>query len=154
MITLKIADKDDYSTVLEFSLKFLKESPYRDLPYDIAKIDSFIRLFLEGDKNERICILALSKGIPIGIIAGHLSQALFSSELVAAEVMWWITPEFRGRSKAALELLGAFEHWASMEGSSFIQMQSLGALNGSKVGSLLERFGYEPKEVSYLKEIV
>lgn len=151
---LKLATMEDFETCFDMSLSFLKESPYRDIPYSNAKIVSFIRLFLETNGTERVCILALSKdNIPIGIIAGQLSSVPFSDLQVASETMWWVSPDYRGRSRAAVELLGAFEHWARIRGSSFIQMQSLAALNGFKVGKLLNRLGYEEKEIAYLKEI-
>ena len=145
---------EDFETVFDMSLSFLKESPYRDIPSSHSKIVSFIRLFLEDIGSERVCILAFSKeNIPIGIIAGQLSSVPFSDLQVASETMWWVSPDYRGRSRAAVELLGAFEHWARRVGSSFIQMQSLALLNGSKVGSLLERLGYQETEIAYLKEI-
>lgn len=151
---LKVATMEDFETVFDMSLSFLKESPYRDIPSSHSKIVSFIRLFLEDKGSERVCILAFSKeNIPIGIIAGQLSSVPFSDHKVASEVMWWVSPNHRGVSRAAVELLGAFEHWGRIRGSSFIQMQSLASLNGFKVGKLLNRLGYEEKEVAYLKDI-
>lgn len=155
MTELRLATGDDFEAVKEMSLKFLKESPYRDLSYDIPKIEAFIRLFLENKGASLVCILAVSpKGIPIGIIAGQLSSVPFSLDTIAAETMWWVDPNYRGRSRAAVELLRAFEHWGRIRGSSFIQMQSLASLNEFKVASILGKFGYEQKEIAYLKELV
>lgn len=153
-MNLKLATMEDFEDVYEMALSFLKESPYRDISYSIPKIESFIRLFLEDNGTERVCILALSQeNKPIGIIAGLLNSVPFSDHLVTSEVMWWVHPEARGVSRAAVELLGAFEHWGRIRGSSYIQMQSLAALNGFKVGKLLNRLGYEEKEITYLKDM-
>ena len=152
MISLKIPTEEDIPIIYEMCLKFIDESPYREYPRDEHKILSLIASFLSNQK-ERICILGISNGIPIGIIAGSLSQALFSQQQVASEVMWWVDPEHRGKTRAALELLGAFEHWAKLVGASFIQMQSL--TNEYEIP--LERFftakGYRPKEIAYVKEL-
>lgn len=153
---LQLATTEEFHIVKKMALAFLKESPYKDLPKDESKVDNIIFSFLlDGYNKEKVCILCYSsEDEPIGIIAGYTNEAIFTSEKVASEVMWWVDPRFRGRSKAGIELLQAFEHWAGMVGSSFIQMQSLASLDDSgAIDKIYKRMGYEPKEISYLKRV-
>ena len=152
MISLKIATQEDTPYIFEMCLKFIEESPYKDYPKDATKISSLISSFL-SDISQRICLLATSKDIPIGIVAGQVSPALFSHQLVASEVLWWVEPEYRGRSRAAIELLGAFEDWGRRVGADYIQMVSLPFLGDSRAHSIYTRLGYDLKELAYVKEI-
>lgn len=151
---LKVATVEDFSTVKRMALAFLKESPYSNYPKDDTKMETIIFSFLL-DKEERVCILAFSdEGKPIGIIAGYLNEALFTNEKVASEVMWWVHPDFRKRSRAGIELLEAFQHWSRMVGSSYIQMQSLATTDDSGVvDKIYKKYGFYPKEVTYIKEL-
>lgn len=152
MINLKLAEEGDFEDLKKMSLSFLDESPYRDFKRDNSKIDTLVNSFLVTDK-EKVCIIAIYKDKPIGMIAGVLSESLFSQDQVASELVWWIDPKNRRKSKAALELLGAFEHWAKISGAVFIQMQCLPGLNGDTVGRIYERLGYKLTEIAYVKEL-
>lgn len=160
-MNLKIATMEDFNEVKEMALEFLKESPYANYPKDITKVDNIIFSFLLdkelNNNKERVCLLAIPKGSnkPIGIIAGYTTEALFTNQKVATEVMWWVYPEHRGRSRASIELLQAFEHWASMVGSSYVQMASLASLDDSRgiVEKIYKKFGYKTTEINYIKEI-
>lgn len=151
---LKLATTEDFATVKKMSLSFLKESPYSNYPKDETKMESIIFSFLLNNE-ERICILAFSdEDKPIGIIAGYLNEALFTNEKVASEVMWWVHPKYRKRSRAGIELLEAFQHWSRMVGSSYIQMQSLASTDDSgAVDKIYRKYGFVPKEVTYIKEL-
>lgn len=143
----------DYVMVLEMSLMFFKESPYKDMICDEAKMSDLIIDFITNT-HERTVILALDDdGEPIGLLAGTVTEHLFSREKAAFEVIWWVKPDKRG-AKASLELFGAFEYWAKRMGCKYIQF---GAVHqtpyADKVKRLYERKGYVQIESNYLKAI-
>lgn len=152
MISLRVATERDIMDIYRMCLRFIEESPYSEYPRDEDKIVSLIVSFLSNQK-EKICVLAISEDTPIGIIAGYINPALFSSQVVASEVLWWVDPDHRGKTKAAFELLGAFEHWAKLVGASFVQMQSLTNKYEMKLENFFIRKGYKPQEISYVKLI-
>ena len=152
MVELRIATEEDLPVLLEMCKKFVDESPYRDYPIEYPKVESLVLSFLSNQK-EKICVLAVSKETPIGMIAGYLSPALFSSQQVASEIVWWVDPQYRGKSRAAIELLGAFETWARIVGASYIQMQSLTNEYEMPLEKLFSTKGYRAKEIAYVKRI-
>ena len=133
-------------------LEFLEESPYRAFPRDLHKIEALIGSFLKGDLD-RTCIVAFFKDRPIGMIAGVLTESIFSEDKVASEMVWWIDPNHRRKSRAAFELLSAFEHWAKLKKASFVQMQCLVGLSEETVGHIYQRLGYNSTEIAYIKEL-
>jgi len=153
MITLRLATQEDFDILKKMCILFLEESPYRSYPRELHKIEALIGSFLVGDLS-KTCVLAIYKDKPIGMIAGNISETLFSHHLVASEVVWWIDPDHRRKSKAALELLGAFEYWARINKASYVQMQCLSGLNEDGVGRIYKRLGYNQNEIAYVKELV
>lgn len=153
MITLRLATQEDFDILKKMCILFLEESPYRSYPRELHKIEALIGSFLVGDLS-KTCVLAFYKDKPIGMIAGAVSETLFSHHLVASEVVWWIDPDHRRKSKAALELLGAFEYWARINKASYVQMQCLSGLNEDGVGRIYKRLGYNQNEIAYVKELI
>lgn len=153
MITLRLATQEDFDILKKMCILFLEESPYRSYPRELHKIEALIGSFLVGDLS-KTCVLAIYKDKPIGMIAGNISETLFSHHLVASEVVWWIDPDHRRKSKAALELLGAFEYWARINKASYVQMQCLSGLNEDGVGRIYKRLGYNQNEIAYVKELI
>ncbi len=152
MINLKVATQEDFDILKKMCILFLEESPYRSYPRELHKIEALIGSFLVGDLD-KTCVLAYHKDKPIGMIAGAVSETLFSHHLVASEVVWWIDPDHRRKSRAALELLGAFEHWARLNKASFVQMQCLTGLSEDVVGRIYNKLGYNQTEIAYVKEL-
>lgn len=149
---LKIGTLEDYPKVITMAYSFLKESPYKEYPIDTHKIESLVVGFLTPN-NERICFLATKENEPIGMIAGGVTEALFSHQKVASEVVWWIHPDHRGRGRAAIELLGAFQDWGRRVGADYVQMVSLPSLGDSRANAIYSRLGYTLKEMSFVKEL-
>lgn len=85
-----------------------------------------------------------------GALAGVLAPSLFSGKLMAVEILWYVLPEYRGRSDA-LRLFSAFEDWAVEMKAEMISFIHLIALAPEKLEKLYRRRGYTPVEVNYLK---
>jgi hypothetical protein len=146
---IRIAEEKDTRDILRMSKLFYESSPYSDyLTFDKDFTLRSINEILSNKKEKSICLLA---GEPaIGMIAATVTTTLFSPELVAAELVWWVDPEYR-KSKEALELKKAYEYWASVVGCSVTSMSNLVDETGSKLGILYKRWKYNKVEETYLK---
>lgn len=133
--------------------RFHAASPYDDLTMDEDKVVELIDSFLNGDRNQRIVILALEDDQPIGMIAGVTSEMLFSRDKIASEMMWWIEPEHRG-SRAALQLLDAYEFWAKKVGAKVVQLSSVDTEHADRLDRLYKKRGYYLVERGYIRGIV
>lgn len=147
MSNLKLAGVEDIGAVIDMALSFAKVSPYKDLPIEREKIEELI-LSLLRDKNKTIIVLYMHDGKPVGMIAGMSSEMMFSREIIASEVIWWVEPGFRSRKTLALK--EAYEFWAKRIGAKYIQMANL---DDQKIERYYERTGYKLTERAYLKVI-
>lgn len=146
-MTLKLATAEDVGAVIEMALSFAKASPYKDLPMEREKIEELI-LSMMKDHNKTIVVLYMHDGKPVGMIAGMSSEMMFSREIIASEVIWWVEPGFRSRKTLALK--EAYEFWAKRIGAKYIQMANL---DDQKIERYYERTGYKLTERAYLKVI-
>lgn len=74
---------------------------------------------------------------------------LYTGEMVASEVFWFVLPEHRG---VGLALLDAYEKWARDEGCREVRMIHLSGLMPERLKALYQRRGYCEVEVAYGKE--
>ena len=74
---------------------------------------------------------------------------LYTGNLVATELFWFVFPDHRG---IGLELLDIYEKWARDEGCSEIRMIHLPRLMPDRLKRLYQRRGYRELEVAYGKE--
>lgn len=144
-MTLKLATPEDIGPIIEMAMSFAQASPYKDLPMTREKIEELV-LSLLRDKNKTIVVLYMHGDRPVGMIAGMSSEMMFSREIIASEVIWWVEPGFRSRKTLALK--EAYEYWAKRIGAKYIQMANL---DDQKIERYYERTGYKLTERAYLK---
>jgi GNAT superfamily N-acetyltransferase len=128
-------------------MQFIAQSPYADKGSTTEKVTQTIESLLR-DRNKGIVILYIMNDKPVGLIGGLTSEMIFSHDLVASELFWWVDPNFRSRK--ALSLKEAFEYWARRVGAKYVAMGALPS-QGEKVARFYERTGYKNLENSYLK---
>lgn len=148
---IRLATPNDITYVRDMCIKFLKFSPYGNLPYDIHKIeDSFYSLI--EDKNISIVLLSTDTyDIPKGMLAIKLGGLPFSGATVAHEVVWWMEEEDR-KTRQAIEMFKAAEYWAQKVGAAYMQFSSL-SVSDEGVDRFYTRQGYTMTEKAFLKEI-
>ncbi len=147
-MTLKLATMEDLDRVVKLVEVFVKTSPYKNEEFDTEKVRQTVRTLLT-DKNKGIVILYMNGEVPVGILGGFLTEWVFNRKQIAAELFWWVDPQFRSRKSLALR--EAFEFWAKRVGATAIQMSNLGG--DEKVARYLERSGYDLFENAHLKRI-
>lgn len=115
----------------------------------------FIRSFGELIDSGRGIVLASferqgDKKTITGALGACLAPSPFNGRLIAAEMFWYVLPEFRGHG---LKLLRAFEAWAVESKAEFVSMVHLESLQPTKLKELYMRFGYSLLESYYLKAL-
>lgn len=147
-MTLRLATEDDIPKIVFFAKTFHGASQYSAEEFDEEKVAQLAQHIL-SDKHKGVVIFYVENGIEVGCLAGTLVEVLFSKELVAAELMWWVDPQYRSRKSLALK--EAFEFWGKRVGAKYIQMSNPAA--NPKVARYYERTGYAPFESSFLKRV-
>ncbi len=86
-----------------------------------------------------------------GTLTGMLGMVIFrhhlSAEPTAGEVFWYVAPDARGDG---LRLVREAERWARAHGATKMQMV---APNGTDVGKLYARLGFDAIEIAYQKDL-
>jgi hypothetical protein len=146
-MTLKLATYEDVPAILEMTEQFTGLTAYGEFPQDKEKLTALVNGLLK-DRNKGIIVLYLVDDKPVGMIAGMLTEMVFSREDAAQELVWWVNPEHRTRKSFSLK--EAFEYWAKRVGAKYIIMAEP---NNDKVARYYERTGYRPMERSHVKVI-
>lgn len=112
MIELKIATWDHFPDILEMSEKFHQASPYKDTEvFDESRVSEIIIPIIESPIDRIILVLENSETKrAVGMVIGTTTLGLFSRSKIAAELAWWVDPEYR--TKHSLRLLDGFLYWA------------------------------------------
>jgi GNAT superfamily N-acetyltransferase len=118
------------------------------LPFKFSAAHA-VALFDAQQAQDRLCLI-FDSGTQHGVLMASAQQHPFAPVLYAAEVVWWIDPEHRGKS--ASEMLAAYEAWAAERGCAFVAMAALSA--APRAGVIYERRGYRPAETHYIKPMV
>ena len=146
---LRLATYADVPVIKDLVLAFYQESPYRDVPFDHTKVDKVIDALLSNDDAVTV-LLVDEANSAVGIIAGYISELIFSHDKVASEAIWYVAPLHRGK-RVSLRMVDAFEFWANKRGCKYVHMSLLA--NNDRVGKIYNRKGFTSAETSYLKRI-
>ena len=144
---IRVATVKDKYDIMILARNFHKDSGYR---MEFSS-DKFLSLFdfMVGDTNH--CVLVYERGGRVqGFLFGMVSYPHFSDDLIANELGWFVSKEYRG-SLSSLKLVLEYEKWAISKGCSFISMSSIEGL--SNTDKIYSRLGYNLAERSYIKEI-
>jgi Acetyltransferase (GNAT) family len=147
---IRVATTDDHYRCVEMGIRFAEASPYADLQVDEAKVHEMVHTFISAPNDKKIILLLLNElEYPVGMVLGTIEEFLFNRKKIAAEVAWWVDPEFRGRN--SVQLLEAYEYWATMCKADVIQMSLLHDEHQEKLDKLYKRKDYVPTETGYIK---
>ena len=140
---IRLATLDDVDAVVELGLEFLASSSYARL--GTGDPDAIARLLCTVLEHGAV-LLAVDGDQVVGMIALLIVPHLFSGETYCDEVAWFVKPAARGRHGIAL--IRAAEGWAMQKGAKMVKMV---APEGSTVGLLYSRRGYQVIETAYIK---
>lgn len=145
----KVTEKDllDLSFL---SKQFAKEAKQNG--YNLSfKQDKFVSSFLAVVNNPNYYYLVAElDDEPVGFFLGAIYSPMFSEDIIAAEMFWWVDPDYRGK-KVAVQMLKSFEDWANKAGASQVNVSDLQGVKN--LDKLYERLGYTKSEVTYRKDL-
>lgn len=141
------ATEEDKLDVILLAKQFLKESKY-PFSLDVETLDSNFSNAIDHP-NFLILVLEVDKEI-VGMLVGATAAPLFSKDLIATELAWFVEKPYR-TSRPALKLFKKYEEWAKESGCKFITMVDIDTL--ADLGDLYTRKGYTMTEKTYVKEI-
>ena len=116
--------------------------------WDKEKTEHFI---ISAINNSNTIIFVLEENNEIvGAIVGIINEMYMSQTVVATEMAWFVSKEYRGR-KGSIMLMKTFEKWAETNGANYICM---GAIEGiTELDKLYTKSGYFKSETLYMRNI-
>ena len=124
-----------------------KENGYR-LTFSQEKFTS--SFFNVIDNLDYLLLVYEIEGEAVGFFLGAVFEPLFSKDLLAVEMFWWVEEDYRG-NRQSLGLLKTFEDWAKEKGASEVSVSDLQGVKD--LDKLYKRLGYTKSEVTYKKDL-
>ena len=125
------------------------EATYLSDPYD----PNIMQYQAMEDAGQTAIFTMRHEGILVGYLMFNVYRGLHSREMLQArEFAWYIAPEYRGK-KLAPQCLTYAEKVLSALGCTLVGMSSKAFVGGADVGPFLERCGYQPVAVYYVKKL-
>ncbi len=147
MTKIREASEEDIFDILILAREFSRESPVTH-KWDKEKTEHFI---LSAITNTNTTIFVLEEGSEIvGAIIGLLNEMYMSQTLVATELAWFVSKEYRGK-KGSLMLMTTFENWAKKNGANYTCMGDIHGI--TTLEKLYTKKGYSKCETTYMKEV-
>jgi GNAT superfamily N-acetyltransferase len=130
----------DLQDVFDLGLQMRNEGAFRSLDYDRDCVFRFLRQYVDSP-DINFGVVGRRNGVLCGFFTGYMSPYFFGRDLIATEVLWYVSPADRG-SRLGLRLLRAFEAWALERGASEVCVGVSTGVFSDRTGRLLQRLGY------------
>lgn len=144
---IRRASSADAPVILAMGARFFATTHYTAFAsYD----DNSALALIEAMTESGVLLVAEQDGVLVGCVGLMVCPFLFDqSKRVAAEVLWYVTPEAQGAGMGKA-LLAAVEPACRDAGCVAVQMIHLES-SPPQAGAMYERAGYALKERSYMK---
>ncbi len=132
------AKYDDYQIFLDIGKKIHSLSVYNNMSFSQRKVFTLFASYLEN-KSRFFCKIAESNSKPAGVIFGKLMAPVYSEQLMACDVFFWVESSIR-KNGIATNLIDLFIGWALANKAKYIQLQN-GAGIINDLSNLFDRSG-------------
>lgn len=150
--TIRRATLTDTPALITLGAEMHSESPrYSKVPYDPERLSAFLSAVLPSP--DWLALMAEHNGEPVGMMVGFVVNHCFSSARYAADLVLYVSPEFRG-SSMAVRMLREFETWAATRGAAEIVMGVTTEVHTERTVGLYARCGYRDSGVSMVKDVL
>jgi len=144
---IREATEEDVFDILVLAREFSKESPITH-KWNKEKTEHFIISAINN--NNTIIFILEDKDEIVGAIVGIINEMYMSQTVVATEMAWFVSKDYRGR-KGSIMLMKTFEKWAETNGANYICM---GAIEGiTELDKLYTKSGYFKSETLYMRNV-
>jgi GNAT superfamily N-acetyltransferase len=142
---------DDLPEILVLARSFARESGTINLiGFSNEHVNDALENFLVSE--DKFLHVYEVDGEIVGVIGGFLFVSIVAPITQAAEVMWYVKPEYRG-TKHSAELLASLEKWAKNNGAKILSMISMEECSPELVDRLYKRRGYVKTESTYVRRL-
>jgi GNAT superfamily N-acetyltransferase len=145
--TIRLATPVDLTDLCNMVAHFAKTYPAPS--FDYGKTVAVFHEMIEAPEG---VVFIADIGHPVGCLMGRTHEWIFSREKVAAELLWWVDPEYR-RTTIASDLQSAFNEWAVLEGADILQMSMATTDQSPLIDRFYRRQGFMHTESHYLKRL-
>jgi len=130
--------EDDIKILVGMGDMAHKESAYNVLSFDASKCTTLGNLILCNP--ETLCCLVAEKDDKIvGFLMASISEAYFSVEKVASDLLVYVLPDYRG-SRAFLMLIASYVRWSKEHGAKLVFLGN--TFGDSTVDALYIKLGF------------
>lgn len=143
-MTVRKATLEDLPVVLELAHEFFVSSQYAEYEAKPERLEELFTFVL--DKG--IVLLAEDQAGVAGFLVLVPVPNLFTGELYAEELAWFVRPRARG-SRAALRLMDAGALWCRQ--SSLASWRMVAPTDSPTVASYYRRLGFSEVETTFIK---
>lgn len=119
------------------------------LPFSFSASHALALIDRHIADDARLALVVAPADRPVGVLMASTQPHPFAPIIYAAETVWWIAPDYRGR--AGIAMLQAYEAWARGKGCAFCGMAALST--APRAETLYRRLGYAPAETHFLKPL-
>lgn len=149
-VSVRVATLDDLPVLVEMGRQLHAESPrYRDSRYLPEKVEALGRSLIPAGGTH----VAEKDGRIIGMLAGYVAEQWFSDYKVASDLTFYIAPEHRKTSRAALLLVRAFEQWAIASGAKEIIPGTSTQIDVESTTRFYTKMGYAVYGNTFIKRL-
>jgi GNAT superfamily N-acetyltransferase len=145
--TIRLATPVDLTDLCNMVARFAQTYPAPSFDYRKT-----VAVFQEMIESPEGVVLIADIGQPVGCLMGRIHEWLFSREKVAAELLWWVDPEYR-KTTIARDLQHTFNEWAVSEGADILQMSMAMTEQSPLIDRFYKRQGFKQTESHYLKRL-
>lgn len=137
----------DIPEIVRMGRLFWSQTPYSEIPY----CPDSIAITCQQMIAQRLLLVATVDGTVAGAV-GAMCSPLYANRdvLVAAELFWWVEPEFRN-SGIGKEMLAGIEQACRDAGVYRFSMMAFEQIELEKAAAVYQRCGYVPTERTYCK---
>jgi GNAT superfamily N-acetyltransferase len=145
--TIRLATTADLTDLCNMIARFARTYPAPSFDYYKT-----VAVFQEMIESPEGVVFIADVGHPVGCLMGRTHEWIFSREKVAAELLWWVDPEYR-KTTIARDLQQTFNEWAVSEGADILQMSMAVTEQSPLIDRFYKRQGFKQTESHYLKRL-
>jgi hypothetical protein len=150
MISLERLQVYDITQVIEVAKEFNKTYSGNKNFLDEGKARNLLELSTIMTRNY-YCLVKKDEDKVVGFLFGVCYPGPFFSQLVAAELGWFVLQEYRDRS--SIVMIKEFEKWAKEEAKAeYVALTYTEEM--SNLDKVYRRLGYQQTEVTYKKSLL
>lgn len=138
--TVRAAGIADIPVLLELGRRNHAQSRFGYMTFDNEK-STLLAQRLLSDPRRYALLVVERDGQAVGYICGQIGEALFSRDLLATILMYYVLPSARN-GKAAVRLLQAFREWARRRGAREVDIHVTSGVYIARTDRFLRRLGF------------